>query len=67
VQKEFRTKHYVEKLKVILGLKESTLMESCEKLLKLAKGFEERNPSLRNLIKFNSFTLENKGEKSKKR
>ena len=52
------TKQIVEKLKMLLNLEESRFYNSSELLLSLAKNFEKRFSFSKNLIKFDSFSLE---------
>ena len=54
----FRTKHYVEKMKEMLGLNEQLFYSSSEVMLSLAKKFERTFPFAKNLLKFDSFSLE---------
>lgn len=58
VNDKFRTKFYVEKLKVMLELNEQIFYNSSELLLDLAKNFEKRFPFARNLLKYDSFSLD---------
>lgn len=58
VNRDFRTKHYVEKLKLMLDLSEQTFYASSESLLALAKNFEKTFPFAKNLLKFDSFSLD---------
>ena len=58
VNPEFKTKVYVEKLKVMLDLNEQTFYASSENLLALAKTFEKTFPYAKNLLKFDSFSLD---------
>lgn len=54
----FRTKHHVEKMKEMLGLNEQLFYSSSEVMLSLAKKFERSFPFAKNLLKFDSFSLE---------
>lgn len=54
----FRTKHYVERMKDMLGLNEQLFYSSSEVMLALAKRFEKTFPFAKNLLKFDSFSLE---------
>jgi hypothetical protein len=58
VNVEFKTKYYVDKLKTLLNLKEQTFYHSSEILLDLAKNFEKKFPFSKNLLKFDSFSLD---------
>lgn len=58
VNREFKTKSYVEKLKVLLDLNEQTFYASSESLLALAKNFEKTFSYSKNLLKFDSFSLD---------
>jgi len=58
VNQDFKTKIYVEKLKVMLDLNEQTFYSSSENLLALAKTFEKTFPYAKNLLKFDSFSLD---------
>lgn len=58
VNRDFKTKIYVEKLKVILDLNEQTFYASSESLLALAKNFEKTFSYAKNLLKFDSFSLD---------
>lgn len=58
VNVEFKTKYYVDKLKGLLNLKEQTFYHSSEILLDLAKNFEKKFPYSKNLLKFDSFSLD---------
>lgn len=53
-----QTKQVVEKLKMLLSLEESKFYLSSELVLSLAKNFEQRFSYSKNLIKFDSFSLE---------
>ena len=55
---DFKTKIYIEKLKTTLDLNEQTFYTSSEHLLALAKTFENTFPYAKNLLKFDSFSLE---------
>lgn len=63
VNEEFKTRLYVEKLKLMLNLDEQTFYSSSEMLLNLAKNFESNFSFAKNLLKFDSFSLD-KEEKS---
>lgn len=54
----FRTKAYVERMKEMLGLNEQLFYSSSEVMLGLAKKFERSFPFAKNLLKFDSFSLE---------
>ena len=58
VNNEFDTKYYVDKLRKLLNLNESTFFTSSERVLNLAKTFETKFPYSKNLLKFDSFSLE---------
>lgn len=58
VNREFRTKVFVEKMKVALNLNEQVFYNSSETMLALAKNFEKLFPFAKNLLKFDSFSLE---------
>lgn len=58
VNRDFKTKVYVEKLKLMLDLNEQTFYASSESLLALAKTFEKSFPYAKNLLKFDSFSLD---------
>lgn len=58
VNRDFKTKVYVEKLKLMLDLNEQTFYASSESLLALAKTFEKTFPYAKNLLKFDSFSLD---------
>jgi hypothetical protein len=58
VSKDFKTKVYVEKLKVALSLNEQIFYHVSETMLGLAKNFEKSFPFAKNLLKFDSFALE---------
>ena len=58
VNPDFRTKIYVEKLKIMLDLNEQTFYASSESLLALAKNFEKTFSYAKNLLKFDSFSLD---------
>ena len=58
VNRDFKTKMYVEKLKLMLDLNEQTFYSSSETLLGLAKTFERTFPYAKNLLKFDSFSLD---------
>jgi len=45
-------------LKVILSLNEHKFIIVCEIMLNKAKKFEDNHPSLKNLLKYDSFTLD---------
>lgn len=60
ITSEFQTKYYVEKLKSLLSLEEQKFYNSSEKILDLAKNFEKKFSFGKNLIKFDSFSLEKK-------
>lgn len=54
----FKTKLYVEKMKEFLSLNEQIFYSSSEMMLTLAKKFERSYPWAKNLLKFDSFSLE---------
>ena len=58
VNRDFKTKSFVEKLKLMLDLNEQTFYASSESLLTLAKSFEKSYPYAKNLLKFDSFSLD---------
>jgi len=58
INANFKTKYYVEKMKEILSLNEQTFYSSSEVMLSLAKRFERTFPFAKNLLKFDSFSLE---------
>lgn len=58
VNTDFKTKTYVEKLKKLLDLNEETFYTSSESLLTLAKTFEKTFHYAKNLLKFDSFSLD---------
>ena len=58
ISKDFRTKVYVEKIKVALSLNEQIFYNVSETMLGLAKNFEKSFPFAKNLLKFDSFSLE---------
>ena len=62
VNKDFKTKVYVEKMKTVLSLNEQTFYNSSELMLNLAKNFEKVFPFAKNLLKFDSFSLEKEGK-----
>lgn len=64
VNREFKTKAYVDKIKAALELDDGFFYKSSEVVLNLAKNFETTFPFAKNLQKFDAFTLE---EKSKQR
>lgn len=58
VNADLKTKAYVERLKVMLDLNEQTFYASSESLLALAKNFEKTFSYAKNLLKFDSFSLD---------
>ena len=58
VNRDLKTKVYVEKLKMMLDLNEQTFYASSESLLNLAKTFEKAFSYAKNLLKFDSFSLD---------
>ena len=58
----FRTKDYVDILKQTLFLKEQTFYNSSELILNLAKNFERVFSFAKNLMKFDSFSLDKKNQ-----
>lgn len=58
VNEKFKTKLYVEKLKLMLNLDEQIFYSSSELLLNLAKNFEKNFSFAKNLLKFDSFSLD---------
>jgi len=58
VNKDFKTKVYVEKMKIALSLNEQMFYNVSETMLNLAKNFEKAFPFAKNLLKFDSFSLE---------
>lgn len=64
VNKEFKTKLFVEKLKSSLELDELVFYKSSELVLNLAKNFETLFPYAKNLQKFDAFTLDERLSKA---
>lgn len=58
----FRTKQYVDVLKTTLNLKEQKFYNSSELILALAKNFERVFSFAKNLMKFDSFSLDKKNQ-----
>ena len=58
INREFRTKAYVEKMKTLLSLNEQTFYNASETMLGLAKNFEKAFPFAKNLLRFDSFALD---------
>ena len=58
----FRTKEYVDVLKQTLSLKEQVFYNSSELILNLAKNFERVFSFAKNLMKFDSFSLDKKNQ-----
>ena len=58
----FRTKEYVDILKQTLSLKEQIFYNSSELILNLAKNFERVFSFAKNLMKFDSFSLDKKNQ-----
>lgn len=58
VNEKLKTRLYVEKLKLMLNLDEQIFYSSSEKLLDLAKNFEVSFSFAKNLLKFDSFSLD---------
>lgn len=58
----FRTKQYVDVLKTTLSLKEQKFYNSSELILALAKNFERVFSFAKNLMKFDSFSLDKKNQ-----
>lgn len=58
IAEQTQTRTTVERLKTLLNLDEQRFFQSSEALLGLAKNFERRFSFSRNLIKFDSFSLE---------
>lgn len=58
---QLKAKNCVEKLKSLLNLEENIFYHSSEILLDLAKNFENEFPFSKNLLKFDSFSLEKGG------
>lgn len=58
IQDQTQTKQIVEKLKMLLNLEEQKFYNSSELVLSLAKNFERKFSFSKNLIKFDSFSLE---------
>lgn len=58
----FRTKEYVDILKQTLSLKEQVFYNSSELILNLAKNFERVFSFAKNLMKFDSFSLDKKNQ-----
>lgn len=63
VNEKFKTKFYVEKLKLMLKLDEQIFFSSSELLLGLAKNFEKNYSFAKNLLKFDSFSLDKEEER----
>lgn len=59
VSSSIETKKLITKAKTLLDLEEKTFFESSELILKLAKNFEKKFSFAKNLLKFNSFSLNN--------
>lgn len=62
VCKGFKTKQYVDVLKQILSLRENIFYKSSEIILNLAKNFEKTFSFAKNLMKFDSFSLDKKNQ-----
>lgn len=58
LNKDFKTKTYVEKLKTKLKLNDQVFFGVSEDLLDMAKNFEKKYPFAKNLAKFESFSVE---------
>jgi cyclin B len=58
INRDFKTKAYVEKMKTALCLNEQIFYNASETMLNLAKNFEKLYPFAKNLLKFDSFSLE---------
>lgn len=58
----FKTKKYVDILKQTLSLKENIFYKSSELILNLAKNFEKVFSFAKNLMKFDSFSLDKKNQ-----
>lgn len=58
VNREFKTRTYVDKLKRMLELNEKTFYAVSESVLALAKNFERSFPTAKNLLRFDSFSLD---------
>ena len=58
INASFRTKFYVEKMKEFFALNDQVFFSSSEIMLLLAKKFERNYPFAKNLLKFDSFSLE---------
>jgi len=58
INRDFKTKAYVEKMKTALCLNEQIFYNASETMLNLAKNFEKTYPFAKNLLKFDSFSLE---------
>ena len=58
INRDFHTKVYVEKMKAALSLNEQTFYNASETMLALAKNFEKGFPFAKNLLRFDSFSLE---------
>lgn len=58
VNREFKTKAFVDKLRTLLELNEQTFYAVSESILALAKNFERNFPAAKNLLRFDSFSLD---------
>jgi len=58
VNREFKTKHFVDKIKAALELDDVFFYKASEVVLHLAKNFETTFPFAKNLQKFDAFTLD---------
>lgn len=58
INRGFKTKAYVEKIKTVLSLHEQLFYTASETMLNLAKNFEKSFPFAKNLLRFDSFSLE---------
>lgn len=58
VNLNIKTREVVDRLKLLLNLEEQKFYSSSEVVLNLAKNFEKKFSFAKNLIKFDSFTLE---------
>ena len=59
VSSSVETKRLITKIKALLDLEEKVFFESSEMILNLAKNFEKKFTFAKNLLKFNSFSLNN--------
>lgn len=62
VNRDFKTKQLVDKVKVILELDDVIFYKASEVVLALAKNFETAFPFAKNLQKFDAFTLDDRSK-----